>query len=53
MNIHITLPPDKPDKISRKRMTQSYMEGGLNVIDMEAFISALKINWKKTFNGKF
>ena len=38
---------DKPDKINRNRMTKSFQKGGLNMIDIEKFIYALKSTWVK------
>ena len=38
---------DKPDKINRNRMTKSFQKGGLNMIDTEKFIYALKSTWVK------
>ena len=38
---------DKPDKINRNRMTKSFQKGGLNMIDSEKFIHALKSTWVK------
>ena len=35
----------KPDKIKRKTLTKSYMQGGLSMIDTSHFLSALKITW--------
>ena len=36
---------NKPEKISRKQITQSYTQGGLNMINLEYFIESLKISW--------
>ena len=38
---------DKPDKINRNRMIKSFQKGGLNMIDTEKFIHALKYTWVK------
>ena len=35
----------KPDKIRRQILTNLYLEGGMNMIDITHFISALKITW--------
>ena len=35
----------KPDKIRRQFLANLYLEGGLNMIDITHFISALKITW--------
>ena len=37
----------KPDKISRKQITQPYNNGGLNMIHLISFISSMKITWMK------
>ena len=34
-----------PDKIRRQFLQNLYLEGGLNMIDITYFISALKITW--------
>ena len=35
----------KPDKIKRKTVTKSYLDGGLKMIDIKYFLAALKITW--------
>ena len=35
----------KPDKINRKKITLSYSMGGLNMVEISKFISALKVTW--------
>ena len=35
----------KPDKVKRKTLSKHYFEGGLHMIDIETFISAIKITW--------
>ena len=35
----------KPDKIKRKTLTNSYLEGGLKMTDLTNFVAALKITW--------
>ena len=35
----------KPDKIARKRICQTYTNGGLNMINIEYFIKSLKLTW--------
>ena len=40
---------NKPDKIARKVMIQKIEKGGLNMTDVEGFISALKANWIKRY----
>ena len=40
---------DKPDKINRNLKTKSFQKGGLNMIDTEKFIYALKSTWVKNF----
>ena len=35
----------KPDKIKRKTLTKGYLEGGLNMIEVTNFLTALKITW--------
>ena len=37
----------KPDKINRKTMCQSYEAGGMKMMDVKDFLSALKITWLK------
>ena len=42
---------NKPDKIKRKCITQSYGRGGLKMIDIRNFIKSLKITWvRRIFN---
>ena len=36
---------DKPDKISREQLTKNYSLGGLNMIALDQFITALKVTW--------
>ena len=36
---------DKPDKISRHRLTKCPLKGGLNMVDLEKFINALQATW--------
>ena len=38
---------NKPDKIKRTLIKQEIIEGGLNMIDVDAFIKSLKISWIK------
>ena len=40
---------NKPDKISRSRLFKHYLRGGLNMVDLEKFIIALKASWIKIF----
>ena len=41
----------KPDKISRKCITQNYEDGGLKMVDIRTFILSLKITWiRRIFN---
>ena len=35
----------KPDKVKRTTITKNYQDGGLNMIDVNNFISALKTTW--------
>ena len=37
----------KPDKIKRLTITQDYIDGGLRMIDITAFMKALKLTWIK------
>jgi hypothetical protein len=37
----------KPDKISRNIIKKEYEDGGLKMIDVNAFVNALKANWVK------
>ena len=38
---------DKPDKIKRKFVTNSYLHGGLNMVDIDTFIKCQKLTWVK------
>ena len=38
---------NKPDKIGRSILVKHYSRGGLNMVDLEKFIIALKANWIK------
>ena len=38
---------NKPDKINRKLITNSYGNGGLNMVDIDIFIKCQKIAWVK------
>jgi len=38
---------NKPDKISRDKITQDYCHGGLKMLDIEIFIHFLKCSWIK------
>ena len=38
---------NKPDKISRKTITNEYTKGGLKMIDIDLFITSLKASWIK------
>ena len=40
---------DKPEKIKRTQINQSYKEGGLKMINLEAFIDALQLTWVKRY----
>ena len=40
---------DKPDKLARKVMCQSIEKGGLKMLDVEKFISVVKVNWIKRY----
>ena len=42
---------NKPDKIKRKTLYQSYSAGGLQLTDLEAFIASLKITWIRRLVG--
>ena len=43
---------EKPDKISRNQMSQSYSDGGVRMIDINIHCQSLKISWiKKLVNG--
>ena len=43
---------EKPDKISRSQMSQSYSDGGVRMIDINIHCQSLKISWiKKLVNG--
>ena len=35
----------KPDRIKRTTLTQNFLNGGMNMIDLTAFISSLKVTW--------
>ena len=35
----------KPDKVKRKTLSKHYFDGGLNMIDLSNFISAIKVTW--------
>ena len=38
---------NKPDKIKRIQITQSFQNGGLKMVNMESFITALRLSWIK------
>ena len=38
---------NKPDKVNRKLITNSYMNGGLNMVDIDIFIKCQKVAWVK------
>ena len=40
---------NKPDRIARKVVVQNIENGGLKMIDIQCFISALKANWVKRY----
>ena len=42
---------DKPDKINRNQMSKAFQRGGLNMIDTEKFIYALKSTWIKRLSN--
>ena len=43
----------KPDKVKRKTLTKHYFDGGLNMIDLGTFISAIKITWIRRLHYNF
>ena len=40
---------DKPDKVARKVMCQPIERGGLKMLDIETYLSAVKISWIKRY----
>ena len=38
---------NKPDKINRKKITNSYLHGGLKMVDIDVFIKHQKLTWMK------
>ena len=38
---------NKPDKVNRKKITNTYLFGGLKMLDMELLIKSPKITWIK------
>ena len=38
---------NKPDKVNRKLITNSYINGGLNMVDIDIFIKCQKVAWVK------
>ena len=36
---------DKPDRVKRKNITQSYQKGGLKMINIDFFVKAMKSTW--------
>ena len=38
---------NKPDKINRKQITNSYLHGGLKMVDIDVFIKCQKLTWLK------
>ena len=36
---------EKPDRINRKQITQGYLKGGLNMINIQNFVQSLKSTW--------
>ena len=42
----------KPDKVKRKTLSKHYFDGGLNMIDLSTFISAIKVTWiRRLYNN--
>ena len=42
----------KPDKVKRKTISKHYFDGGLNMIDLNTFISASKVTWiRRLYNN--
>ena len=38
---------NKPDKVNRQLITNSYVNGGLNMVDIDIFIKCQKVAWVK------
>ena len=38
---------NKPDKVKRINVTPNYQKGGLKMINLESFVKAMKVTWKK------
>ena len=36
---------DKPDRVKRINITQSYQKGGLKMINLDFFVKAMKFTW--------
>ena len=36
---------DKPDRVKRRNITQSYQKGGLKMINIDFFVKAMKSTW--------
>ena len=37
----------KPDKVARKQVIQTYLDGGINMLHVKSFLKSMKISWMK------
>ena len=37
----------KPDKVARKQVIQTYIDGGINMLHVKSFLKSMKISWMK------